>query len=162
VFAAAHPRFPRAGSHPTWPRNRDTKGASTTRWTPSMDPVTFSIIRHRLFRVTDEAVITLKHVSGSATTNEGHDLLVGLYRADGSLLMGGLGFLNHMVYAAQACKVIISRFAGNIHEHDIFLLMIHIPPRPTLRMFIWSRQFTLKASWWHGALVSYTSPMSAL
>ncbi len=87
-----------------------------------MDPITYSIIRHRLFRVTDEAVITLKHVSGSAITNEGHDLMVGLYRADGSLLMGGLGFLNHMVYAAQACKVIIHRFAGDIHEGDIFLL----------------------------------------
>jgi N-methylhydantoinase B len=87
-----------------------------------MDPVTYSIIRHRLFRVTDEAVITLKHVSGSATTNEGHDLLVGLYRADGSLLMGGLGFLNHMVYAAEACKVIIRRFIGDIGENDIFLL----------------------------------------
>jgi N-methylhydantoinase B len=87
-----------------------------------MDPVTFSIIRHRLFRVTDEAVITLKHVSGSAITNEGHDLMVGLYRADGSLLMGGLGFLNHMVYAAEACKVVIRRFVGDINENDIFLL----------------------------------------
>ena len=54
-----------------------------------MDPVTFSIIRHRLFRVVEEAVITLKHVSGSAITNEGHDLMVSLYQADGSLLMGG-------------------------------------------------------------------------
>ena len=41
-----------------------------------MDPITFSIIRHRLFRIVDEAVITLKHVSGSAITNEGHDLMV--------------------------------------------------------------------------------------
>jgi N-methylhydantoinase B len=87
-----------------------------------VDPITFSIIRHRLFRVTDEAVITLKHVSGSAITNEGHDLLVGLYQADGSLLMGGLGFLNHMVYAAEASKVIIKRFVGDIQEGDIFLL----------------------------------------
>ena len=46
-----------------------------------MDPITFSIIRHRLFRVIDEAVITLKQVSGSAITNEGHDLMVSLYRA---------------------------------------------------------------------------------
>ena len=86
-----------------------------------MDPITFSIIRHRLFRVLDEAMITLKHVSGTAITNEGHDLMVGLYRADGSLLMGGVGFLNHMVYAAEACKAIIRRFA-DIEEGDIFLL----------------------------------------
>ena len=87
-----------------------------------MDPITFSIIRHRLFRVVDEAVITLKHVSGSAITNEGHDLMVSLYRADGSLLMGGVGFLHHLTSAAEACKAIIRRFEGHIHEGDVYLL----------------------------------------
>ncbi|MFI0845879.1 hydantoinase B/oxoprolinase family protein [Mesorhizobium sp. IMUNJ 23232] len=87
-----------------------------------MDPMTFSIIRHRLFRIVDEAVITLKHVSGSAITNEGHDLMVSLYRADGSLLMGGVGFLHHLTSAAEACKSIIRRFKGRIREGDVFLL----------------------------------------
>jgi N-methylhydantoinase B len=87
-----------------------------------MDPITFSIIRHRLYRVVEEAVITLKHVSGSAITNEGHDLMVSLYQADGSLLMGGVGFLHHLTSAAEACKSIIRRFEGQIHEGDIFLL----------------------------------------
>ena len=87
-----------------------------------MDPITFSIIRHRLFRVVDEAVITLKHVSGSATTNEGHDLMVSLYRADGSLLMGGVGFLHHLTSAAEACKAIIRRFEDQINEGDLFFL----------------------------------------
>jgi N-methylhydantoinase B len=87
-----------------------------------MDPITFSIIRHRLFRVVEEAVITLKHVSGSAITNEGHDLMVSLYRADGSLLMGGVGFLHHLTSAAEACKAVIRRFEGQINEGDIFLL----------------------------------------
>jgi len=87
-----------------------------------MDPMTFSIIRHRLFRIIDEAVITLKHVSGSAITNEGHDLMVSLYRADGSLLMGGVGFLHHLTSAAEACKSIIRRFEGRIREGDVFLL----------------------------------------
>ena len=87
-----------------------------------MDPITFSIIRHRLFRVVDEAVITLKHVSGTAITNEGHDLMVSLYRADGSLLMGGVGFLHHLTSAAEACKAIIRRFGDDIREGDIYLL----------------------------------------
>ena len=87
-----------------------------------MDPITFSIIRHRLFRIVDEAVITLKHVSGSAITNEGHDLMVSLYRADGSLLMGGVGFLHHLTSAAEACKSIIRRFENDINENDVFLL----------------------------------------
>ncbi|MGZ5841533.1 MAG: hydantoinase B/oxoprolinase family protein [Xanthobacteraceae bacterium] len=89
---------------------------------PTMDPVTFSIIRHRLFRVVEEAVITLKHVSGSAITNEGHDLMVSLYQADGSLLMGGVGFLHHLTSAAEACKSIIRKFEGRIGEGDLFLL----------------------------------------
>ncbi|MBM3482560.1 MAG: hydantoinase B/oxoprolinase family protein [Alphaproteobacteria bacterium] len=87
-----------------------------------MDPITFSIIRHRLFRVVEEAVITLKHVSGSAITNEGHDLMVSLYRADGSLLMGGVGFLHHLTSAAEACKAVIRRFSGRIEEGDVYLL----------------------------------------
>ena len=87
-----------------------------------MDPVTFSIIRHRLFRVVEEAVITLKHVSGSAITNEGHDLMVSLYQADGSLLMGGVGFLHHLTSAAEACKAIIRKFEGRLGEGDLFLL----------------------------------------
>jgi N-methylhydantoinase B len=87
-----------------------------------MDPITFSIIRHRLYRVVEEAVITLKHVSGSAITNEGHDLMVSLYQADGSLLMGGVGFLHHLTSAAEACKSIIRRFEGQIEDGDIFLL----------------------------------------
>ena len=84
-----------------------------------IDAVTFAIIRHRLFRVVDEAVITLKNVSGSAITNEGHDLMVSLYRADGSLLMGGVGFLHHLTSAAEACKAIIRRFNETIEPGDI-------------------------------------------
>jgi N-methylhydantoinase B len=87
-----------------------------------MDPITFSIIRHRLYRVVEEAVITLKHVSGSAITNEGHDLMVSLYEADGTLLLGGVGFLHHLTSAAEACKSIIRRFNGDVHEGDLFLL----------------------------------------
>ena len=88
-----------------------------------MDPITFSIIRHRLYRVVDEAVITLKNVSGSAITNEGHDLMVSLYRADGTLLMGGVGFLHHLTSAAEACKSIIRRFDVS---HDPFFSFIHL------------------------------------
>ena len=87
-----------------------------------VDPITFEIIRHRLFRVVEEAVITLKHVSGSAITNEGHDLMVSLYTADGGLLMGGVGFLHHLSCASEACKVILRRFCESVGEGDMFLL----------------------------------------
>jgi N-methylhydantoinase B len=88
----------------------------------TVDPITFEIVRHRLFRVVEEAILTLKHVSGSPITNEAHDLMVSLYTPDGCLLMGGVGFLHHMSCASEACKAIIRRFEGRVNEGDMFLL----------------------------------------
>ncbi|MFN6977079.1 MAG: hydantoinase B/oxoprolinase family protein [Gemmobacter sp.] len=48
--------------------------------------------------------------------------MVSLCRADGTLQMGGVGFLHHLTSAAEACKAIIRRFAGQIGEGDVYLL----------------------------------------
>jgi N-methylhydantoinase B len=99
-------------------RSRDASGDDLD----GLDPVTFQIIKHRLVRVTDEAVEALKRVSGAPNTNEGHDLMVALYTKDGSLLTGGVGFLHHYLGASEATKHIIDRFEGNIEEGDMFIL----------------------------------------
>ena len=126
-----------------------------------MDPITFAIIRHRLFRVVDEAVITLKHVSGSAITNEGHDLMVSLYRADGSLLMGGVGFLHHLTSAAEACKSIIRRFGERIEEDDIYLLNDPYTAALHTSDVYLIAPIHYEARWSHGVPASSTSMTSA-
>lgn len=90
----------------------------------SVDPITFEIIRHRLFQIVDEAIIALENVSGSPITNEGHDMMVSLYRANGALLVGGVGFLHHLTSAAQAVKHIFQYFSEDpgIFEGDLFFL----------------------------------------
>jgi len=89
-----------------------------------VDPFTFEIIRHKLFRVIDEAIITLGKVSGTAVTAEGHDVLVALYRADGTVLLCGMGFLHHIIPAAQAVKHVIKTFGEDpgIFEDDVFFV----------------------------------------
>ena len=37
----------------------------------TVDPFTFEIIRHKLFRVTEEASVALENVSGTSNTAEG-------------------------------------------------------------------------------------------
>ena len=89
-----------------------------------VDPVTFEIIRHRLNQVIEEAIVALENVSGSPITNEGHDMMVSLYRADGSLMVGGVGFLHHLTSAAQAVKHIVTNFSEDpgIDEGDAYML----------------------------------------
>lgn len=88
----------------------------------AVDAVTFEIIRHKLHQVIDEAIIALENVSGSPITNEGHDLMVSLYGADGGLMVGGVGFLHHLTSASQAVKHIIANFSGDpgIFEDDVY------------------------------------------
>lgn len=90
----------------------------------NIDPVTFQIIRHKLFNIVEEAIIALKNVSGSAITNEGHDLMVSLYRADGGLLASGVGFLHHLTAASRAVKHLLEQYAEDpgIYEDDLYLL----------------------------------------
>jgi N-methylhydantoinase B len=89
----------------------------------TVDPFTFEIIRHKLFRVTEEASVALENVSGTSNTAEGHDLMVSLYRANGGLMVGGAGFLQHIVSASQAVKHILARYAEDpgIFQDDVYL-----------------------------------------
>ncbi len=88
----------------------------------AIDPVTFQIIRHKLLQVIEEAIIALENVSGSPITNEGHDMMVSLYKADGGLMVGGVGFLHHLTSASQAVKHVIANFSENpgIFEGDVY------------------------------------------
>ncbi|MBD0328812.1 MAG: hydantoinase B/oxoprolinase family protein [Thermoleophilia bacterium] len=72
----------------------------------------------------DETIIALENVSGSPITNEGHDLMASLYKADGGLMVGGVGFLHHLTSAAQAVKHIIADYSENpgIFEDDVYFL----------------------------------------
>src|ERR671918_44624 len=90
----------------------------------TVDPVTFEIIRHKLYSIMDETIIALENVSGSPITNEGHDLMASLYKADGGLMVGGVGFLHHLTSAAQAVKHILATYSDDpgIDEDDVYFL----------------------------------------
>lgn len=87
-----------------------------------LDPVTYQIIKHRLFRVTDEASAHLKRVSASPLVTEGHDFIVSIYNAEGDLLTAGMGVLQHMMPASESVKHIIEKFDEEyINPGDMFM-----------------------------------------
>ena len=89
----------------------------------SVDPVTFAVIRHKLNQVIDEAILALENTSGAPNTAEAHDMMVSLYRADGGLMVGGVGFLHHLSSAAQAVKNIVASYSEDPGIDDKRLLV---------------------------------------
>ncbi len=99
------------------------QSAAVPSMTSGVEPFVFEIIRHKLFRVTEEASIALENASGTSITTEGHDLMVSLYRPNGSLMVGGSGFIQHITSASQAVKHVLARFSETpgFDEDDVYL-----------------------------------------
>ena len=55
------------------------------------DPVTFEIIKHRLWQINDEQGIAIKTISASPIVVEGNDFNVGLFTRDAELVTAGIG-----------------------------------------------------------------------
>ena len=62
-----------------------------------VDPITFEVLRHRLWSINNEAAITLKRVSGSPVATEIQDFNTSLCTADGQNFMVGPYIVSHGV-----------------------------------------------------------------
>jgi len=87
------------------------------------DPITFEIVRHRLWSIADEMAMVLIRTAGNPTITEAHDFMVAMFTPDGSVTLGGWGGNRHLSCTSQACKGILARFPeSDIHEDDVYLL----------------------------------------
>ena len=86
----------------------------------TVDPITFEVIKHRLWQINDEQSIAIKTISASPIVVEGNDFNVGLFTADGQLVTAGIGSLVHVGTMANAVQNIIAR-AGHIRDGDVFM-----------------------------------------
>ena len=51
-----------------------------------IDPITFEVVKHRLWQINDEQGLAIKTISASPIVVEGNDYNVGLFTADAELL----------------------------------------------------------------------------
>ena len=90
----------------------------------SVDPVTFEILSHRLYQITQEIGTTLERVGGTVNTTQMRDYLAGLYQPNGDVLCAGDAMAWHVGCAGVAVRRIIERFTdeGGIFPGDMFLI----------------------------------------
>src|SRR4249919_2012544 len=87
---------------------------------PEVDPVTFEVIKHRLWQINDEQSIAIRTISSSPIVVEGNDFNVGLFSEDGQVVTAGIGSLVHVGTIGDALGSIM-RGATCIRDGDIFL-----------------------------------------
>ena len=72
-----------------------------------VDPITFEVIKHRLWQINDEQSIAIRTISSSPIVVEGNDFNVGLFTDDGQLTTAGIGSLVHVGTMGDALRTIM-------------------------------------------------------
>jgi len=95
----------------------------TGLWRPRLDPVSFEILRHRLWAINDEATATVRLVSGSPVATEANDMNTALMDATGDVFVVGCYSLAKATTMASVVKDILENYTENpgIRAGDAFI-----------------------------------------
>jgi N-methylhydantoinase B len=88
-----------------------------------LDPITFEVVRHRLWAINNEATATLKFVSGSPVATEVYDFNTAIMNARGEAVVVGPYIASHAICQGLVVETILQECADNpgIGEGDVFL-----------------------------------------
>lgn len=90
-------------------------------FSPTVDRVTFEILRHRLWQINDEQGTTILRVSGSPVAAEVQDFNVGIATAEGTLVCAGSYLLAHITGMSHVIRNCIEVVGGDrIRPGDMF------------------------------------------
>jgi N-methylhydantoinase B len=85
-----------------------------------IDPVTFEVIRHKLWSINEEGSATMIHVSGSPVVHA-TDYNFGLYTAAGEMAVIGVYLLVPVYTGSMAIREFLARF-DDIGDGDVFII----------------------------------------
>jgi N-methylhydantoinase B len=88
----------------------------------NIDPISYEVIKHKIWQVLWEGRATMELVSGSVVVTEAKEVLYGLYDRDGNMVSSSAGLLLHMVGGERMIKNIIEWYSDEpgIYDGDIF------------------------------------------
>jgi N-methylhydantoinase B len=100
---------------PTQPQTTDL------RLTEGLDPITFEVIRHRLWAINDDQARMAARLSGSPIVYEGYDFNAALTTPDGRGLYTGVYIMQHGSTLDEFIRKLLADWpADDIHEGDMF------------------------------------------
>jgi N-methylhydantoinase B len=85
-----------------------------------VDPISFEVIRHKLWSINEEGSATMIHVSGSPVVHA-TDYNFGLYAADGEMAVIGVYLLVPIYTGFMAIREFLARFE-DIEPGDVFII----------------------------------------
>lgn len=88
--------------------------------TDPIDPITFEVIRHRLWSINEEGSSTLMHASGSPVVH-GSDYNFSIYTANGDIAVCGTFYMIPMFTMTVQIQLVLEQFKGDIHPGDVFI-----------------------------------------
>ena len=86
-----------------------------------MDPITFEVLRHRLWAINDEQAMTAARMSGSAIVYEAYDFNTALVTPKGEGLFVGVYLARHATTIDLVVRSVQAAYEDNISDGDMFL-----------------------------------------
>lgn len=85
-----------------------------------IDPITFEVLRHRLWSINEEGSSTLMHASGSPVVH-GSDYNFSIYTANGDIAVCGTFYMIPMFTMTVQIQLVLEKFKDDIHPGDVFV-----------------------------------------
>jgi N-methylhydantoinase B len=86
----------------------------------SLDPITYEVIRHRLWSINQEGSTTIMHASGSPVVHA-TDYNFGIYMPNGDIAVSGTFYMIPLCTMTMMIQLINQQFGGDIAEGDVFV-----------------------------------------
>ncbi len=87
----------------------------------TLDPVTYEVVRHRLWQINDEQGTTIRTIATSPIVVEGNDFNVGLFTREGELVVAGPYVLTH-VQTMDAVVQNVIKLAEDVQDGDVYFV----------------------------------------
>jgi N-methylhydantoinase B len=87
-----------------------------------LDPITYEVVRHRLWQINDEAGSTIRTIATSPIVVDGNDFNVGIFTREGQIAVTGPYVLSHVTTMDAVIQNVIRLVADDVQDGDMFMV----------------------------------------